>query len=142
MFRRRKTVLALSAAASISLALASPFVWEASSDEPPSEAIQQSIRNALNGQGNSDSDEPLLQDVLDLIKDRGSILDGSLLDVESKSSEPDELAAASAHCRAAEALLKAARLLENLSGDLDQSRTVLVRQMRSQASDCLKEALR
>lgn len=121
--------------------------WYSVADEPskpvPSDPIEQSIRRALDGDsGTASPDEPLLGDVLDLIKQRGSILDGTSLDVDaiaSSDSASDENI--ESRCSAAEALLRAARLLDQVTGK-DANRKQLVKAMRREAARCLQPLMK
>lgn len=77
----------------------------------------------------------VLDEVLNLIQKRGSILDGSSLDTET---EPTEVDARRGKARAAEQLLKSARLLEVLSSE-DPHRSKLIDRMRAEAAKLLTE---
>ena len=125
--------------------LAAFAAWSAFAQEAPQsdqeEKIQQSIRKALQGESEiASADEPLLQDVLDLIKRQGSVLDGSILNKADETTTPaGPPADHDAHYRTAEALLKAARMLRSLHSDVDSDRETLIGQMRHQAM-CLLQA--
>ena len=105
--------------------------------------------------------DPVLDDVLEIIRKRGSILDGTSLDPANeldsndgtqsviigvpggtrftKGGSGDATKAAPVY-HAAEQLLRAARLLETLA-DQDESQQELIREMRSQATRLLIQTL-
>lgn len=111
------------------------------------EAAENAIRSALDGNAAAaPGDDPLLQDVLDIIKDRGSIVDEPIFDLSDSeprfsseiSSAPDsQIPDSRAH--AAEALLRAARLLSSLPQN-DSERRQLVNAMRTEAARCLRNS--
>lgn len=113
---------------------------------------QAEIRRALQGRAaeadqSRSSGDPLLDDVLQTIRRRGSILDGTALDPNrADAAEPavPEQAALPKHpaggFRTAESLLQSARLLETLPHQ-DAARQQLVRRLRQEASRCLRQAL-
>ena len=103
-----------------------------------SEAIKKGIGNALQSGQSLRSDDPVLDEVLQVIGERGSILDGSSLD-EIKTTEHVEKPkiGSSKRAIAAESLLKAARKLEKL-GSINKTQAALVAQMRRQAVELLK----
>lgn len=123
-----------------------PAAPQLPSQQPPAQAndqgIQRSILEALQGKPTAaPEDEPLLDDVLDLIRRQGSVLDGSMLGAAEETpaaAEPKE--DTEAQCRAAEALLRASRLLTALPGEGDPDRHQLAQQMRRQAAKCLQAA--
>lgn len=132
----------------VSFVIATELITPALGEEPPTQRSStedlaaKKIREAL------DSGEPaqapgLLGDVLDVIRQQGSILDGSSLDPDSEQALIEQPGAdrvsnpsASATVRTAESLLKSARLLESLVGNQPEA-TRLVRQMRVQAATLL-----
>lgn len=126
--------------------------WPAAQAQPPSEAaaeaeqdrVQESIRRALQGGSEpAPHSEPLLQDVLDLIKQQGSVLDGSSLNMPDADASTTKGATGSeAYYRTAESLLKAARLLNALPKTGDTRREQLVHQMRNEARQCMIAAPR
>ena len=95
----------------------------------PISPAEKQIRDALDGEaGGGHSGDGVLDDILEIIQQRGSILDGSSLDPtagEAKSSQGNEV---SQNAYAAEQLLRAARLLEGL-GEVDRKRAELVAKM-------------
>jgi hypothetical protein len=103
-------------------------------EQTPNPATQQRIRQALEGTGATPSGDGMLDDVLQFIERRGSVLDGSELEsVESElgiANTPVDAPPGRAH--AAESLLKAARRLEKIE-PLDKTRRELVNQMRREA---------
>jgi hypothetical protein len=100
--------------------------------------IENQIRDALQGElPATPTNDGVLEDVLQVIKQRGSVLDGSVLDAEPDQS-PAPPAKAFTATLAAEQLLKAARLLEK-TGPLDQDRAELVKSMRAEAVQLLTE---
>ncbi|QDV59489.1 hypothetical protein [Rosistilla oblonga] len=125
--------------------LSSLVILRAYGQEPTSpdadQKIQDSIRSALQGESSTaPAEEPLLGDVLDLIRRQGSILDGSTLDTEDdpKPEQAESNAVSDAHYRVAEMLLKTSRMLAALPGQDDLERQQLVRQMRREAAKCLQ----
>ena len=101
--------------------------------------IESKIRSALEGApGGVSSSDPLLDDVLGIIKSRGSILDGSSLDpaLENRGSAGTDR---DYHARAAESLLRSARLLNQIE-PRDSARTELVAKMRHEAWRLLGES--
>lgn len=134
---------------------------------PLSEAVQRKIAEALSRNGQQDAvfgptGDPILDDVLSVIRRRGSVLDGSSLDPQSgqpgvfqqesrQAAEPlqrvpppqpsvlgppagdDPISGPDARFQVAEALLRAARKLSGLPGR-DQQRTRVIAAMREQAT--------
>ncbi|TWU55310.1 hypothetical protein [Rubripirellula reticaptiva] len=98
---------------------------------------QQEIREALQGKTTSETGDGVLDDILQVIKSQGSVLDGSVLDA-SDLPAGNRRANVSAHHRAvvAEQLLRSARMLFE-TGPIDDSRGELIRQMRSEAARLL-----
>ncbi len=107
---------------------------------------EQRIQDALKGKSVQSRDD-FEQDMLNVLKDRGSILKGSLLDELSQSDSqskptrglhaPNQVSNdSSQRARVAESLLKSARLIQKL-GKLNDSQSRLVRQLREQAHDLL-----
>ncbi|MEZ6090360.1 MAG: hypothetical protein R3C05_20505 [Pirellulaceae bacterium] len=140
-FKKQRVLVFCCVGAIVTLAAWNVLAQDAASPSKQ-DKVQQSIRNALQGESETASaDEPLLQDVLDLIKRQGSVLDGSMLDeadeahVESVRQVDHE-----AGFRAAEALLRAARLLNDLPSTTNPERKPLIRQMRQQAMTLLQSA--
>ena len=113
--------------------------------QPPRElpveeaAIQEAILRALDGeQPPANANEPLLGDVYKFLRDQGSILDGSPLNDVVEEQSPSALKHADEKAyRAAEALLKASRLLSQLTGPEDTARKRLIGQMRQEAQACM-----
>ncbi len=106
---------------------------------------EQQIRNALEGKSNGPTGDGVLDDVLGLIKNQGSILDGSVLDNKTElNSSPQTAIDRSAdieidrRARVAEELLRTARLLIEV-GPVDQARAELVASMRREAIRLLTE---
>tara|TARA_R110002073_G_scaffold7747_5_gene43676 strand:- start:8987 stop:9520 length:534 start_codon:yes stop_codon:yes gene_type:complete len=129
-----KTSAAEAAPAETSPAEASP----APSSTP--NPIESKIRSVLEGASDDvRSSDPLLDDVLGIIKSRGSILDGSSLDpaLDTPTSAAGNDRDASA--RAAESLLRSARLLNRIE-PRDSARTELVEKMRHEAWRLLGES--
>ena len=133
--------------------------------KPADAKVIETIRRALNDDPDAQrSDDPILDDVLSVIKQQGSVLDGSVLDRPGNGSSLDETVAGeslpdastlegcletnhddrSASARvtskalAAERLLKAARILEQVR-PLDSARLELVQQMRRETVRLLSE---
>jgi hypothetical protein len=102
------------------------------------------------------SGDPVLDDVLEIIRRRGSVLEGSTLDPQNETESviidvpslaaPNEAVApgdagdAKAVYHVSEQLLRAARLLEALPNP-DASRIAMVRDLRSQATRLLIQTL-
>lgn len=105
--------------------------------DKPDPPEQQILREALEGKATEKSGDGVLDDVLDIIKKRGSILDGSTLD-----DRTDETVTASAdaslNAMVAEQLLKTSRLLQSIGGQ-DKMRVDLVKRMRTEAARLLSE---
>lgn len=111
--------------------------------------------NTGNGDGTANTGDMVLDDVLEIIRRRGSVLDGTSLDPANdeapliinlpREPESGDVPAASAVYDAAEQLLRSARLLEKLSRtgepSIDEDRAKLVRSMRSQAGRLLIQAI-
>ena len=107
-------------------------------EDRPSTEAQQKIRKALEGESDdTNSGNGVLNDVLDVIKQRGSILAGSSLDDRATPPRHTE-DSASRKALVAEQLLKASRLLRSL-GDPDKNRSTLIDQMRREAKKLLSE---
>lgn len=86
-----------------------------SDSRPGSPQALERIRSRLRGEGpRSPTGDGTLDDILRLIDGQGSILDGSSLELPKRpaAASPDATASARRRARAAEALLRAARLLE------------------------------
>ncbi len=105
--------------------------------DKPDPPEQQQIRQALDGAETGDSGNGILDDVLDVIKHQGSILDGSVLDDSELVPEPNP-ALLSKHAIVAEQLLRAARLLESLEKP-DRQRETLIQGMRGEARKLLSD---
>ncbi|QDT10634.1 hypothetical protein [Planctomycetes bacterium K23_9] len=109
------------------------------------------IQAALDGQRIQTGDG-VLDDVLQIARQRGSILDGSSLDVDLDSSQESDPSAKHSNrpsgkqsavteaCRTAESLLKSARLLEKMA-TLDDDQVNLIRQLRRQSLRLLSEQI-
>ncbi len=108
---------------------------------PPeaSPEAKERIRRALSGEdGETMTGDPTLDDVLQIIKRRGSILDGSTL-ADRESSHPDKnMKTTTERARVAESLLRSARLLERLP-DGGADRADLINSMRSEAANVLMQ---
>ncbi|MGB7324669.1 MAG: hypothetical protein WBD31_07345 [Rubripirellula sp.] len=98
---------------------------------------QQEIRQALQGKATPETGDGVLDDVLQVIKSQGSVLDGSLLDTPKLSAEVHP-ANASDDRRAvvAEQLLRSARMLSAIE-PVDEERGNLIRQIRGEAARLL-----
>ena len=102
--------------------------------------IESKIRSALEGApGRVSSSDPLLDDVLGIIKSRGSILDGSSLDPALEHPGSAAGTDRDSNARAAESLLRSARLLNQIE-PRDSARTELVAKMRYEAWRLLGES--
>ncbi|EMI18910.1 secreted protein [Rhodopirellula maiorica SM1] len=106
---------------------------------PTPNPIESKIRSALKGAPEGvNSSDPLLDDVLGIIKSRGSILDGSSLDPALETPAATAGIDRDANARAAESLLRSARLLSEIE-PRDSARTELVAKMRHEAWRLLGE---
>lgn len=120
--------------------------------ERPDQITVDQIRGALET-GQPAAAPGILGDVLEVIRQRGSILDGSVLDPENEDPlKMDERATPKrdagvetsisppipSSVNVAESLLRSARLLESIPGG-DEERRVLIRQMRIQATRLLRQ---
>jgi hypothetical protein len=115
-----------------------------SADNPNSRATDQ-IQKALRGKS-VETGDGILDDMLEVLQQRGSILDGSSLDEglneltpavdSSHSGNATSQTTDANNARVAESLLKSARLLEKL-GKLNGNQRSLVAQMRRVAVDLL-----
>jgi len=104
--------------------------------DKPDPPAQNRIRQALDGKDTAaPTDDGVLDDVLQVIRQRGSILDGSVLD---DRQERPAAAARDRQALVAEQLLKASRLLQSLEQP-DQSRSELIRDMRAEAGKLLSD---
>lgn len=128
----------------------------AAAKDPPgpeeTDSQQAKIMQALQGDGPAQTGDGVLDDILEIAKQRGSVLDGSLLDDDRsddrlpgvelgdpshKMTSPQKSATSqpARTARVAEQLLKAARLLESVSND--DSNDPLIDAMRRKAGDLL-----
>lgn len=105
--------------------------------DKPDPPEQQRIRQALDGVETDDSGDGILDDVLEVIKQQGSILDGSVLDDRESKQEPSA-AIESKQALVAEQLLKTSRLLQSL-GNPNREREALIQGMRSEARKLLSD---
>ena len=120
--------------------------------EPPMQAdaeAAEEIRKALNDDPDvRGTGDPMLEDVLQIIEQRGSVLDGSSLDPKADESaaengpgtttDANDADQAASKTRTAERLLKAARCLEEIQ-PLDETRRELVNRMRRETVRLLSE---
>ncbi|QDT03649.1 hypothetical protein K227x_20330 [Rubripirellula lacrimiformis] len=135
---------------------ASPWTVELAAEPPAGElesanSTEQMIRDVLEGKELGQVSDGVLEDVFNVIRDRGSILDGSILDDSADQESQTEVRnrggskkthsvsdrGSAVHRRAvaAEQLLRAARLLVRVDGE--DAQNDLVRQMRSEAARLL-----
>ncbi len=116
---------------SLGLAIADP-------PDKPANSIEQRIRKTLDGSvPDSSSEDPILDDILKVIRNRGSVLDGSSLDVETIENTENKSTGTQTSDRnhnvfTAECMLRSARLLSQAK-PLDETRKRLVIQMREEA---------
>ncbi|MFK8110799.1 MAG: hypothetical protein AB8B91_01275 [Rubripirellula sp.] len=127
----------------IGLAVVAAFAVQLVIAEPPQSepsTAEQHIRRVLEGDSAGSAGDMVLDDVLQVIQRRGSILDGSILDEspEQPSLSGQAAATVSAKAFAAEQLLKAARLVEKVDAE-NAKRVQLVSQMRAEARKLLSE---
>ena len=99
-----------------------------------SQAIEKRIQQVLSGQSDGETGDPVLDDILGVLNQRGSILKGSVLD--TPETQPKKNKEKGNRYRAAEFLLRASRVLEGL-GDLNPSQTDLIKKMRSESAQLL-----
>jgi len=126
---------------------ASPVPSQRQESASPSRQEQQ-IREALQGQDlQSPVNDGLLDDVLQVIRNRGSVLDGSILDDPAATAGTGERPAEDSQPMnryrekrvfTAELLLRASRHLAGLGAD-NAARHALVKQMREEAKKLLSE---
>lgn len=105
--------------------------------------IEGKIRKVLSGDANAKTGDPILDDILGVIKQRGSILKGSTLGSTPGSPKPKVANGAdhsSERFRAAELLLRTSRSLEKL-GPLDASQRDLINKMRIESKRLLNSAV-
>lgn len=116
----------------------------------PQPEVAEKIRQALDSKhqgtevGDPQTGDMVLDDVLKIIGQRGSVLEGSFLDdsPNESESEPEAIRSPSAMAHAAEQLLKSARLLEKInSRDAQEQagRADLIRKIRAEAAKLLSE---
>jgi len=107
--------------------------------EPPASRAEEKIRLALEGKlPVQETGGGILGDVIGVIQERRSVLEGSSLDPSVGNTKATPIAARSKRAHAAEQLLRASRLLEELDAT-DQERTDLVHRMRAEAVKVLLE---
>lgn len=110
---------------------------------------REAIRDALDGKETGVGNDEMLGDVIQIIRQRGSILEGSLLDDDiTADSETETTTDADAdrdpikirndRAKVAEQLLRSSRLLLEL-GPATAERTELVKRMRAEAAGLLAE---
>lgn len=99
-----------------------------------SQAIEKRIQQVLSGQSDGETGDPVLDDILSVLNERGSILKGSVLD--TPETQPKQNKEKGNRYRAAELLLKASRVLEGL-GDLNASQIDLIKKMRNESVQLL-----
>ena len=114
-------------------------------------ATREQIRRVLHEGAPATAADPLLVDVLSVLKSRGSVLDGSVLDEKTQAdrdqitthsviNNPAQIAEnerALRQLKATEALLRAARLLERV-GETTSEQAKLIKQMRAQSTRLLQ----
>jgi hypothetical protein len=117
----------------------------------PDPIAAEKIQNALRGETPSELPPTVLGDVIGIIRQQGSVLDGSSLDPRladddlllsgtCTDSEDSQTQPANNHVQTAEALLRAARMLESVSKNANNRSgqtlpvSELARQMRIQAT--------
>lgn len=101
--------------------------------------IEEKIRGAIENDQAAATGDPILDGILDVLKQRGSVLDGSLLDSPPVVAAPVNQAEQEAYCLAAEKLLETARILSQLPSDPSGQRQQLITQMRDQAARCMSD---
>ena len=104
-------------------------------------SAKETLQNALDGK--SVQSGGMLHDVIEVIEQRGSILDGSVLDEDPPSLQTRQPVSDAVDQRflVAESLLRTARRLESLDAKQHQDRK-LIREMRLRAISLLQAALR
>lgn len=100
--------------------------------------VRDKIRNALDGDQPARQADPVLDEMLQIIRRKGSVLKGSVLDAEL-NTEDSELArsVSNENAWAAESLLRAARTLSKLK-PLDAQQRDMVNRMRHEAAKLLQ----
>ena len=107
-------------------------------DDKPTDPAAQKIRQALEGDESvKPTGDGVLDDVIQIIKRQGSVLDGSSLD-EDQPSKRVVADPVDRRALVAEQLLKSARMLSVLEQP-DDDRRKLIRRMRSEAASLLTE---
>ncbi len=97
------------------------------------------IRGVLDGKTPAgQTNDPILNDVLNVIRQQGSVLDGSSLDLPSGDAAESVESTDSQRALAAELLLRTSRTLEQI-GPVDKTRQQLVKQMRGEAVRLLSQ---
>jgi hypothetical protein len=99
---------------------------------------KEKIRDVLEGAQPAPTGDGVLEDILGVIQNQGSILDGSMLDenaIQPMSSHRSR--SITRRAQVAEQLLRAARMLEAITSD--ESSANLVQSMRQQAAKLLVE---
>ncbi len=95
--------------------------------------LQHKIRAAIESGDFAETGDPGLDEVLQILQKQGSVLDGSILEPAADEGIPEKRPqSASVKARAAECLLKAARVLEKID-PADKTRRDLVNQMRRES---------
>ncbi|MCC9602726.1 hypothetical protein LOC67_19425 [Stieleria sp. JC731] len=122
-----------------------------SADIQDNPAIEEAIRRALDSPNDvGPINNPMLGDVINVIRGQKSVLAGSTLEEMLREDQPETSQSdpsssrrdqSSRQMRAAESLLRSSRLLEQTGAGGD-SRDQLIRQMRSEAARLLNEALK
>ena len=118
-------------------------LWQTSLADKPNGTAEDRIRRALQGEHQANAAEDgaaedgVLEDVLDVIRQHGSILDGTAFD-NRQEVKHTKLSTRSRRAAVAEQLLKSSRLLESL-GNPDEDRLKLIERMRGEAVTLLSE---
>ncbi len=144
---RRENSVSLSIRALSVLALAGALfalLFTKSSAEPPDPELQQAFERAAIGEFEpTGTGDGIADDVIDIMRQRGSIADRLSTDPWLDEEKPrmassDDAASISRKASAAEQMLRAARLLEKV-GDDEPDRSALIKRMRSEARKLLTE---
>ena len=102
-------------------------------------AIESQIKSAIRGGVIPEATDPILEGMLDVLKERGSILDGSVLDRETEPPKTNFSSDVDARARAAELLLRASRILGTIN-PIDDQRSDLIEKMRAESARLLSQA--
>jgi hypothetical protein len=114
-------------------------IYAVADDPGPISPEEEGFRLALEGDFSQVPQNGIYSDVVGVIKDRGSLLDGTSFDLKADVDEERRTTVSiSKKAYAAEQILKASRWLESIDSD-DPDRVELVNRMRAEAVKLLSE---